>query len=93
MDKLEWMEKLKNDRVNRVGLGMYVLDSFDEEAAELLAEHDRLEREKAINEFSEKCDVYAESIGDCFGWDKKNSESHFLTTEDIKDISERLKNN
>ena len=37
MDKLEWMEKLKNDRVNRVGLGMYVLDSFDEEASELLA--------------------------------------------------------
>ena len=93
MDKLEWMEKLKNDRVNRGGLGMYVLDSFDEEASELLAEHDRLEREKAINEFSEKCDVYAESIGDCFGWDKKNAESHFLTTEDIKDISERLKNN
>ena len=93
MDKLEWMEKLKNDRVNRVGLGMYVLDSFDEEASELLAEHDRLEREKAINEFSEKCDVYAESIGDCFGWDKENAESHFLTTEDIKDISERLKNN
>lgn len=93
MDKLEWMEKLKNDRVNRVGLGMYVLDSFDEEASELLAEHDRLEREKAINEFLEKCDVYAESIGDCFGWDKKNAESHFLTTEDIKDISERLKNN
>ena len=93
MDKLEWMEKLKNYRVNRVGLGMYVLDPFDEEAAELLAEHDRLEREKAINEFSEKCDVYAESIGDCFGWDKENAESHFLTTEDIKDISERLKNN
>ena len=93
MDKLEQMEKLKSDRVNRVGLGMYVLDSFDEEVAELLAEHDRLEREKAINEFSEKCDVYAESIGDCFEWDKKNAESHFLTTEDIKDISERLKNN
>ena len=57
MDKLEWMEKLKSDRVNRVGLGMYVLDSFDEEAAELLAEHDRKEKKKTINEFSERRDV------------------------------------
>lgn len=41
MNKREWLESLKRDQANRTGLGMYVLDSFNEEIAELLAEHDR----------------------------------------------------
>ncbi len=41
MNKKEWLESLKKDQRNRTGLGMYVLDSFNEEIAGLLAEHDR----------------------------------------------------
>lgn len=41
MNKREWLESLERDQKNRVGLGMYVLDSFNEEIAELLAEHDK----------------------------------------------------
>lgn len=41
MNKREWLESLKRNQENRAGLGMYVLDSFNEEIAELLAEHDR----------------------------------------------------
>ena len=41
MNKKEWLESLERDQKNRTGLGMYVLDSFNEEIAELLAKHDR----------------------------------------------------
>ena len=41
MNKYEWMELLENNQKNRTGLGMYVLDSFNKEIAELLAEHDK----------------------------------------------------
>lgn len=41
MNKREWLESLERDQRNRTGLGMYVLDSFNEEIAGLLAEHDR----------------------------------------------------
>ena len=41
MNKREWLESLEKDQKNRAGLGMYVLDSFNKEIAELLAEHDR----------------------------------------------------
>lgn len=41
MNKREWLESLERDQKNRAGLGMYVLDSFNKEIAELLAEHDR----------------------------------------------------
>lgn len=41
MSKEEWMESLEQNQKNRAGLGMYVLDSFNEEIAELLAKHDR----------------------------------------------------
>lgn len=35
MNKKEWLESLKKDQRNRTGLGMYVLDSFNEEIAGL----------------------------------------------------------
>lgn len=40
MTRDEWLEKLEKDQTNRYGLGMYVLDTFNEEIAELLEEHD-----------------------------------------------------
>lgn len=40
MTRDEWLEKLEKDQTNRYGLGMYVLDTFNEEVAELLEEHD-----------------------------------------------------
>lgn len=52
MTKEEWVNKLKTDLSNRTGLGMYVLDTFFEEAAQLLAEHDaKLIKEFINNEF------------------------------------------
>jgi len=40
MTRDEWLEKLEKDQTNRYGLGMYVLDTFNEDIAELLEEHD-----------------------------------------------------
>ena len=49
MNKREWLESLKRDQRNRTGLGMYVLDSFNEEIAEILAEHDRELVQSVVN--------------------------------------------
>lgn len=49
MSKEQWLEKLKYEQRNRDGLGMYVLDTFNEEIAELLAKHDKELEEETIN--------------------------------------------
>lgn len=49
MNKMEWLESLERDQKNKAGLGMYVLDSFNEEIAELLAEHDRELVQSVVN--------------------------------------------
>ena len=49
MNKREWLESLERDQANRTGLGMYVLDSFNEEIAEFLAEHDRELVQSVVN--------------------------------------------
>ena len=54
MNKREWLESLKRDQENRTGLGMYVLDSFNEEIAELLAEHDREFVQSILNTIEHK---------------------------------------
>ena len=41
MTEQEWLKKLKQDQTYREGLGMYVLDSFNEEIARILAYHDQ----------------------------------------------------
>lgn len=58
MTKEEWIKKLKTDLSNRTGLGMYVLDTFFEEAAQLLAEHDA----ELIKEISQSTE-YSSDLG------------------------------
>lgn len=41
MNKSEWQRELQNTRNNRAGIGMYTLDSFDEEVSVILAEYDK----------------------------------------------------
>ncbi len=53
MKKQEWKDKLQNTRNNRIGIGIYTLDSFDDEVAEILSEHDAEIRAKVIDEFAE----------------------------------------
>lgn len=40
MNSQEWLKRLKTDQLNREGIGIYVLDTFNEEISELLSEHD-----------------------------------------------------
>lgn len=49
MTKLEWEEELRKTRNNRQGIGMYVMDTFDEETAELLASYDKKQAISLIN--------------------------------------------
>lgn len=49
MTKQEWLKKLKQDQTYREGLGMYVLDSFNEEIARILAYHDKKLIQNIIN--------------------------------------------
>ena len=49
MTKLEWEEELKKTRENRQGIGMYVLDSFDKETAELLTKYDKKQELDLLN--------------------------------------------
>ena len=51
MCERNWLEQLQKDQVNRNGLGMYVLDSFNEEAAKILAEHDTNLVNQTIDKF------------------------------------------
>lgn len=50
MNKLKWQDTLRRTRNNRTGIGMYTLDSFDDEVSELLAKHDK-ELENSILEY------------------------------------------
>lgn len=49
MTKLEWEEELRKTRNNRQGIGMYVMDTFDEETAELLASYDKKQEISFLN--------------------------------------------
>lgn len=54
MNKQEWLKELQSTRNNREGLGMYTLDTFDDETAELLAKYSKEIRENAIKEFAKE---------------------------------------
>lgn len=49
MSKEEWLESLEKDQKNRAGLGMYVYGCFNEEIAEILAEHDKELVQSVVN--------------------------------------------
>lgn len=53
MTQEQWLNELKHQQSNREGLGMYVLDTFNEDIAESLAEHDRELEDNIINKVVE----------------------------------------
>lgn len=54
MNKQEWKDELEHTRRNRQGIGMYIMDTFDDETAQILEEYSKAIRVKVIDEFVEK---------------------------------------
>lgn len=49
MNKEQWQKELEYEQSNREGLGMYVLDTFNEDIADILSERDSLIRKRFID--------------------------------------------
>lgn len=49
MNKEQWQKELEHEQSNREGLGMYVLDTFNEDIADILSERDSLIRKRFID--------------------------------------------
>lgn len=71
MTKDEWIKTLESHQNNREGLGMYVLDSFNEETAEILAKHDK---EIVVN-FAEKIRGHLSEVENSIVEQRNNSKT------------------
>ena len=86
MNKQEWLEELQSTRNNRQGLGMYTLDTFDEEVAELLAGYSKAIREKAIEDFAKEIRDWQGDIRD----NERDSDKFEFVFERIFEIKDEI---